>query len=200
MSILIDLTKTQIVVDGNSLVGWQGSKLSDKLAALLPGVITLDFGVSGQSTVAMLADQLTQVISAFDANKKHKVLVVLEGGNHIDGGGATAIAAHDTYREYCLNARAAGALVVACSIFDRNRLPTSPAYVAARVRMREFNALMRVSWPGYASTFVDSARIQPAVFDNAENLGYWPDGVHYEPVAYSLYAKYVATAISRITI
>jgi lysophospholipase L1-like esterase len=198
--IKIDLNQTQILVDGNSLTVWEGTNLSDKLSVLLPGAVTLNFGVSGQTTTSMLTDQATEVLASLDPGKKHKIIVALEGGNDIDGNGLSGLAAHNNYKQYCLNARQAGCLVVACSIFDRNRLPSTPAYVAARGRMRDFNALMRLQWAGYANSFVDSAKIQPAVFDNAENLGFWPDGVHYDPVTYNRFAAYVAEAIRRLVI
>jgi hypothetical protein len=195
----IDLTKTKVIVDGNSLTVYGSVNLSDKLAAnaLLTGATFATFGVSGQTTAQMLADQQSQIIAAFDPARAN-VLVVLEMGNHISVSSVSGTTAHDSYKQYCLNIRAAGGLVVACSGFDRRNSDNSEPQV--RPGLRVANDLMRAQWPSYANAFVDSPKIQAAVFDNAENREYWPDGVHYTPATYGRFAGYIAEAISRIVI
>jgi hypothetical protein len=195
----LDLTKAKIIVDGNSLTVFAGVNLSDKLAAnpLLSGATFVSFGVSGQSTPQMIADQQSQVIGSFDPQRTN-VVVALEMGNHISVNGVNGTAAHTSYKQYCLNIRAVGGLVVACTGFDRRN--TNGSEPTVRPELRVANTLMRSQWPGYANTLVDAARIQPAVFDNAENREYWPDGVHYNSASYDRFAGYVASAIYRLTI
>jgi lysophospholipase L1-like esterase len=195
----LDFSKVKIIVDGNSLTVFGGANLSDKLAAspLLTGATFATFGVSGQTTPQMIDDQQAQVIAAFDSTRTN-ILVVVEGGNHIRVDGVTGTVAHNSYKQYCLNIRAAGGLVIACSAFDRRNSDGSEPNV--RPELRVANDLMRAQWPGYANAFVDAARIQPAIFDNSENREYWPDGVHYNPATYDRFAGYVASAISRLTV
>jgi hypothetical protein len=195
----LDMSKVKIIVDGNSLTVYGGVNLSAKLASnpLLTGATFATFGVSGQTTIQMLSDQQSQIIGSFDPQRTN-IVVPLEMGNHIKIDNVDGIVSHTSYKQYCLNIRSAGGLVIACTAFDRRSIDNSEPNV--RPQLRVANTLMRSQWPGYANAFVDAVSIQAAVFDNAENREYWPDGVHYNPATYDRFAAYVAEAISRIVI
>lgn len=192
------MATAKIIVDGNSLTVYSSVNLSDKLAAnpLLAGATFATFGVSGQTTAQMLADQQAQIIGAFDGSKTN-IVVALEMGNHIAVDGVTGAQAHTSYKQYGNAVEVAGGKFVACTAFDRNYNVGAPT-PAVRTGINIANNLMRDQWPGYAHAFVDAQSIQPAIFNNADNKGYWLDGVHYEPFAYNLFAGYVAEAISKI--
>lgn len=194
----LDLSRVKVIVDGNSLTVYGGANLSDKLAAnpLLAGATFASFGVSGQTTVQMIADQQSQIIGSFDLNRTN-IVVALEMGNHIYVDGVTGVQAHTAYKQYGDKVRASGGKFVACSAFDRNYNVGAPT-PAVRIGINQANVLMRNQWPGYANAFVDAQIIDPAIFDNADNTTYWPDGVHYTPVAYDIFAGYVASAIAKI--
>lgn len=193
----LDMANCKIIVDGNSLTVYSGVNLHDKIKAnLLTSEATcVGFGVSGQTTAQMIADQQAQVIAAFDPAKTN-IVVALEIGNHIYVDGVTGTTAHASYKQYGLSIRAAGGKFIACTAFDRNSVATPNP--AVRTGINIANNLMRDQWPGYANALVDAQRWLPAVFDNAENLGYWPDGVHYAPFAYDKFAQYCAEVISKV--
>ena len=192
------MANCKIIVDGNSLTVYGGVNLHDKIKAnpLTSAATCVGFGVSGQTTAQMIADQQSQIIAAFDPAKKN-IVIALELGNHISVDSVTGAVAHASYRQYGQAIRAAGGKFIACTAFDRNSVASPNPSVRTGINIA--NNLMRDQWPGYANALVDVQRWLSAVFDNAENRGYWPDGVHYEPFAYDLFANYCAYTISKLS-
>ncbi len=193
----LNMADCKIIVDGNSLTIWGGVNLQDKIKAnLLTSAATcVGFGVGGQTTAQMISDQQSQIIAAFDPAKTN-IVVALELGNHIALGGITGAVAHSSYKQYGQAIRAAGGKFVACTAFDRNSAANPNP--AVRTGINIANNLMRDQWPGYANAMVDAQKWLPAVFDNADNRGYWADGIHYDNVAYDLFAEYCAETIAKL--
>jgi lysophospholipase L1-like esterase len=163
---------TVIIADGNSYVSGNGHiPFTDYLK---PSAHVLNFGVGGQTTLQMLADQRKQVLPNFHPGKKN-ILIVIEGGNDIFFHGSVD-SAYLHYKAYCLAAKAVGFKVIASTTIPRLQPSEFGDNIACfNEKMKEFNARL-VSDPTFYS-----AKIRPdtcVAFRSFTSPGYDRDGIH----------------------
>jgi lysophospholipase L1-like esterase len=124
VSVPLNLTNVKIVADGNSYVQGNGytpfsSYIMQQSPFTTNGATMANFGVGGQTTQQMLADQSSQVLSLYTSGRAN-ILLVCEGGNDIyyHGDAAAAVAA---MKNYCNNARAVGFRVIVTTTIPRDQ-------------------------------------------------------------------------------
>jgi lysophospholipase L1-like esterase len=200
--VLLDLTNASIIADGNSYVHGNGytpfaTYIMQQLPFTTNGATMQNFGVGGQTTPQMLADQSSQVLSQYVSGKAN-ILLVFEGGNDIHFNGSVANAVQNM-KTYCLNARAAGFKVITSTNIPRNQ-PQGTAYgdtnASYNVKLVEFNNGLIAD-----SSFYD-ALIRPeleTVFSTYTAGGYDADGIHPNATGQQKFAELYKAKILALT-
>jgi lysophospholipase L1-like esterase len=185
----------QLVADGNSLTQGVGATNSypSQLQTLLGGSAAWDlsnFGVSGQSTTAMLTDYTTQVLSLYGRNRGRNVLLFWEGTNEISaaGEGATGAAALTKTLEYIDASVAQGFEVFALTV-----LPRTDFDATEETHRGTYNSGLISGADNY--TVVDVAA--DTRLDDFNDLTYYDaDGIHLNDAGYAVVASLVADVIA----
>jgi len=188
----IDIGDFDLVLDGNSLVAFMPNQTSAYASLGAPGRAKQNYGVSGQTTAAMIADAPAQIDSQYSINK---ILVAWEVRNDLYFGTPVSDAI-ERIRQYCLGRKSAGyrILLIGC-------LPTianPPSYSAQDfyARLVEANRLMRRDWRNYCDGWVDVEAI-PGLADPADPAIYF-DGVHLTSAGYVLLFAQVNLELQRL--
>lgn len=179
----IDVSNSTIVCDGNSITlgnnyaeptpPWP-AQLKARPAFAVAGCTIHNFGVSGQTTQAMISDQATQVLSLYNPAKAN-VLVAWEVRNSIFFSGSV-LSSCNSYRTYCNTARAQGWKVVAVTITPCNQSTVAGDTAAQYTqKINEANEWIRANWAGFASTLIDAALLPGLGVVTATA---YPDNVH----------------------
>ncbi len=150
-----------------------------------------NLGHSGETTPQMAAEAATLVDVQADATRP--ILVMWEGTNDLESGGATPDAAYQHLRDYCAARRAAGFRVVLLSI-----LPVwAPGWNAPlpynSTKQLPTNELLRAHWSEFADRFVDVGALPQ--FQSDDKTYYNVDGLHLTDAGYAVIASVVAPTL-----
>jgi lysophospholipase L1-like esterase len=185
----------KIVVDGNSYtVGYPSYTSFADIIATHYAVTVTNFGVSGQTTNEMLADEYSQVLPTFDATKLN-ILLVVEGGNDIYywGDVDSAVA---RYIRYAAIAKAAGFKVIASTTIPRDQTTAfgdNPTQYNAK--LSEFNTKLIANYNKFDRLIrPDTA----AIFQSYTSGGYHSDYVHPNQTGQQKFADLFISAINSL--
>jgi hypothetical protein len=166
--------KIIIVCDGSSWV--QGSnhpgfdwpkQLGDLFRARYH---TVNLGVNGQPTTAIIADYKSQVAPLYNGNHAGNVYIAWEIYNHVAGNGHNVNEAMSRWWELCDMAKATGYTVIP---------PTLPPLASLPPKVTEAcNAIMRAKWRKHVDVIADIA-ILPEMVDCPNETYRDPDHVHW---------------------
>lgn len=192
----IDFANTGIVLDGNSLFDFidAASNLAEYNKIGAPGVSRTNFGVSGQTTLNMIADAATQVDPVYAPNK---VLIVWEARNHLYFGG-TSQAVKEAIRDYCLARQQVGwrVVILSCTKAVNDFSINGTNFATFDQAIDDFNLWLRANWRDFADSFCDAAIIPELVDYNNSTIFY--DGIHLNALGYSYLVPEINKAIKRI--
>ena len=193
-----------LVCDGNSITAgypWENTEasypaqLKKQLNAIGLYCQVTNIGVSGQTTLQMLADGSTQVPALFKPSMTN-VLIACEGGNGILVGD-TAQRAYDLFVSYCVNRKSEGWYVITFGNFTRAETPSWGTNAQYEVRLSDYNKLCFNNWRSFCDAYVDVRRALPMIVTGTE---YMPDGVHPSATAYSLMACVLAREVAQLKV
>lgn len=183
-----------IVFDGNSMTDDATSSYPSGTIAALAGLWdTYNFGVSGQTTIEMLADAETQIDPLYNATLGKNIVVCWEGTNDIKLG-ATKEDAYARLVQYCQARQAAGYQVVICTIVDRQQVGQPADFATSRAYV---NTQIGSNWQTFADALADlwaDTRLQDATDTTYFNV----DKVHLTAAGYAIVAEIVVTAIESL--
>src|SRR5712692_1424298 len=191
----------EILCDGNSLTAGGGVSLPGDsypyqlnrfLMTLGVKALVQNFGVSGQTTLTMLANAHAQIDPLFNPKFNVNVVVAWEGTNHLYFG-ATGQQAYQSLVQYCLGRRAAGFRVLILTVLPRG----NPGVPVTFETDRNFvNTALRTNWPQFADGLVDVAA-DPRFQDVTNGTYYSWDQVHLNDTGYQIVAQQVGAAVLR---
>ena len=113
------LYMTQIAFDGNSMTASAFTTWPADVSASIGDVLNRNFGVSGQTTIEMIADAVAQIDICYHAGYHKNICVCWEGTNDLKLGAARADA-QARLVTYCQARQAAGWQVVIVTILPRS--------------------------------------------------------------------------------
>lgn len=187
-----------LVLDGNSLTAFVG--YPGMLPALLrPGFTTtiINYAVSGQTTINMLSDAVTQIDTTANKAKSYNILFMWEGINDLFFG-ATANAAYNRIVEYCNGRRAYGFKVLVGTLTPRTNAGTPSDYEAKRL---EVNTLIRANYTTFSDGMVDiGGDANLGATGASNNTTYYYDLVHMTTAGNQIVAGLVASTVNSILI
>lgn len=145
------------VFDGDSLTA--GSTASDPypsqvMRAFRPEILWANLGIGGQTLAAMLANAPSKVDPLYRSDLGRNVVVIWGGTNDLRWWSHTPRAVYERLRTYCLGRRAQGFTVVTLTMLPRTDGVCPPGFESQR---RQFNAMVRSGWAGFADVLVDVA-------------------------------------------
>lgn len=188
--------RINLVMDGNSLTasGYFPQLVYTDLVSLGYTVMMQNYGVGGQTTEQMLADDRTVDI-AENLNAYKNIIHVWEGSNELYFN-ATAITTYNNIVTYCKRRRAAGFQVIVGTLTPRIFTLTPVTQEADRLAV---NANIRSNWRSFADGISDMGA-DPIVgnYDYCLNTAYFADGVHYTAAGYTIVADIVSKAIRKL--
>jgi lysophospholipase L1-like esterase len=200
-----------VVCDGNSLTSGSGAvgdnSYPAQLRALYGGdenVKITHFGVSGQSTRAMITDGVAQVDAVYNAERPFNILlgweVLNDWKDYTVSEGKTPREASDltitNYWTYLDARRSAGFRTVAFTV-----LPCTSYALGANETERSYvNAAIRAGWSAHASALVDVAADSRIGDDGDDtNLTYYnADGIHLNNAGYAVVAELAKAAVDSL--
>jgi hypothetical protein len=140
--------------------------------------------VSGYTLAQMATAYPTDIVPIYSASRAKNVLVVAGATNSIAFGALTAAQVIAAYWSYCDTARAAGWLVVACTVLPRSDATIRGTFNADRATV---NAAILADWATHADGLADVAAVAGMGADgdsaNAANYG---DLVHPTDAGHTL--------------
>lgn len=185
-----------VVFVGNSLTTGMfcgnGQTWSRQAALQIPGLSRWYTICRGGITTPQLATLAgASVDGLLTRATGRKVLVFWEGTNDLVVNRATAAAAHDAIRQFCLARRQAGwDKVVVLTVLPR---AAGPDFEARRL---ELNGLLRQNYREYAAALVDLDTVPEIGRPGCEtNQTYFVDGVHLNKAGNALVAAVVAKTL-----
>lgn len=192
-SVALDMDSL-IVFDGNSMTdGAYSTYPATTLAALSTGWAGLNFGVSGQTTIGMLADAAAQIDTHYLSTRPKNIVVCWEGSNDLKLG-ATRADAQARLVQYCQERQAAGWSVVILTILPRRQSGLPATFEDDRTAI---NAYILANYASFADAVADVAAV--AEMADPTNTTYYADGVHPTALAYNtLIAPVVAAAVEAL--
>lgn len=198
----------QLVFDGTSLTFGQGASMGQGtasgstypgqcLALFGSGFQGLNFGVSGQTLMAMTADAGTQIDPTFSADREFDILIG-EGGTNDFNSGATVNVVKSRWIEYWQARRFAtpGRILVSCTIPLVNPETTVLIMSGAEFNLlaKEFNTWARANYMAYTDKLADFAADSRL---SGEDPTYTQlDGVHWTDAGNGIAAMIVHSAIT----
>jgi len=186
-----------VIFDGNSMTAEASSSYPSTAFDLLSGTwFYRNFGVSGQTTIEMIADGVDQIDSLYSAAFSNNVVVYWEVTNDLKLG-ATRADAQARMVTYCQARQAAGFKVVVGTILPREQVGTPETFEADRIAI---NTYIRENYTDFADVVADVAgdsRIGDAG-DCNDTTYYNADKVHMVDAGYAIVAGIVATAIGTL--
>lgn len=194
-----------LVCDGNSITAGDSSghaqaaypaQLALQLNAIGLNCQFTNIGVSGQTTLQMLADGSTQVPALFRPSMAN-VLIVSEGGNGILLNNESAQRAYDLFVSYCVNRRSEGWYVVTFGNFTRSEVPGWGTNAQFEARLLAYNQLCSDNWQSFCNCYVDVRRALPMIISGNQ---YMPDGVHPSATGYALMAIVLAREVAKLRV
>jgi lysophospholipase L1-like esterase len=190
----ISLSRARIFCDGNSITSGDAipgyttglgypEQLAYQLNMLNYTVKVSNLGVSGQTTIAMSIDAVSQIDNSFEIGDTN-IIIAWEGGNDIYFG-ATPLRAYENFRDYCISRRSRGFYVVAI-----DTLPRSNGYPAGSLNsdgsaktkaqydadILEFNRLVRLNWREFSDSYINIRKELPHFTTSDTRWLY--DGIH----------------------
>jgi lysophospholipase L1-like esterase len=190
----IDVGDFDLVLDGNSLVAFMAQPGNSSVYAGLGGLgrAKQNFGVSGQTTIDMVADAVSQIDSQYAPSK---ILIVWEVRNDIFFG-ATVSGALARLEQYCLGRRSVGYRVLVIGCLPSIATPSTYTASEFNQRIAEANRLMRRDWRNYCDGFVDVEAITG--LQNPADTSVYSDGIHLNAAGYALLFPAVNLELSRL--
>jgi lysophospholipase L1-like esterase len=172
------------------------SSYPSKAFSLLNGIWSYrNFGLSGQTTIEMLADGEAQINPLYDAALGKNVVVFWEVTNDLKPG-ATRADAQARMVSYCQARQAAGFKVVVGTILPRTQVGLPETFEDDRIAI---NTYIRANYASFADVVADvasDARIGD--FGDSDDTTYFSDGVHMTTAGYNIVGGIVATAINSL--
>jgi len=187
--------KSLIVFDGNSMTdATYSSYPATTVAALTDTWTSQNFGVSGQTTIEMIADAAAQIDVLYDTNMLKNVVVFWEVANDLYFG-ATRADAQARMVQYCQARQAAGWKVVVLTLLPRSKFDTL-TYEDDRTAI---NSYIRANYATFADAVADVAG-DSRIGDNGDcdDTTYYTDGCHMTTAGYNIVAEIVAATINAL--
>lgn len=192
----LNLTNAEIIADGNSYTQGNGyTPYSTVIMTLSPfssnGSTMANFGVGGQTTIEMLADQSSQILSRYTSGHAN-IILFQEGGNDLYFNGDVT-SAFDNIKTYCLNARTVGYKIIISTLIHRDQTTSfGDTPTEYNDKIDSLNADLIAD-----SSFYDGI-IRPdleSIFNTYTSGGYDADKVHPNQTGQNLYAALYAAAM-----
>ncbi len=199
-------TKPLIVFDGDSMtfgtgagpVGLAGPSNATypRLAADgITGATVYNFGVGGQTVLAMTTDAAAQIDVLYDSSRL-SIVAVFGGTNDLVNGAASAATVYSRIVTYCQARRAAGWKVVVGTILPRSSANAGAAFEADR---QTVNTSIRTNWATFADALADVGADATIGAAGAEtNTAYYSDAIHPTTLGYEIVASYFRTAFTAL--
>jgi hypothetical protein len=178
----------QIVFDGNSMTAAASSSYPATVMSLLGGTYrSNNVGVSGQTTIEMLADAATQIYPLYVPGIKN-ILVYWEVTNDLKLGASRADA-QARMIQYCQAGKAAGYKVVVVNIIPRDQVGLPATFGDDS---QAINAYINSDYLSFSDGIADVAAASASIVR--------PDGVHPDTNSYNnIIAPIVAAAIQQVS-
>lgn len=191
-------SNSNVVFDGNSITanyGWPESlKLRPPFDAA--GCNFYNVAVGGQSTRDMISRSAVQVDARLQAGKDN-ILIAWELGNDLYYG-QTVKQACDSFRSYCLARKALGWKILVITPCDRKQVNAiGDSEDEYRAKLVEASSWLLLHWHEFANCAIESNRV--AALSNANDPGYFPDGIHPTPAALSGLVNLAQVALIRLS-
>jgi lysophospholipase L1-like esterase len=184
-----------IVCDGDSLTfglrSTGGLTYPAQLETLYGATVarTLNYGVSGQTLVAMQSDAVAQIDRYAKRLDAVKPTLVAWGGTNDINTGADSATALVSLATYCSGRKSAGFRVVVCTMIARG------SFDATQNTYRdEFNASVRTNYLDYADDLCDLA-LDARLANVADTAYFDADTVHLNNTGYGVVAELVKAII-----
>lgn len=190
----------RVVCDGDSITFGTNLTVSQSYPSVLSAAlddryVVTNFGVPSQTVADMSSDFATQIAPLSGNVWQRKILVAFGGSNDISIGAASAATLISRIQSYCATARAAGYLIILCTILPRSNASTPGTFEADR---QTVNTWIRANYATVADGLADLAadtRIGDAG-DELDTTYYQVDKVHPTATGAAVIAEIVQGAIA----
>lgn len=185
-----------IVFDGNSMTAGAYSSYPATTVSALVGTWTAhNFGVSGQTTIEMIADAAAQIDSLYDPDMLKNVVVFWEVTNDLKLG-ATRADAQARMVQYCQARKAAGWSVVVLTILPRTQVGLPETFEDDRIAINSYILANYASFADAVADVASDSRIGD--YGDSNDTTYFYDGVHMTTAGYNIVAGIAATTINAL--
>lgn len=193
-----------LIFDGNSLVRGFGvvrpfsDYVAQRMATTGRKIAVSNYGVDGQTTANMIADQATQILPLYHPKLNKNILVVWEAANDLYYG-ASVDQAFKNLQTYCSAARNKGFKVCLLTVLP-NSGAGSPTGVNFYQAYQELNTRIRNASNAIADVIADVASDTRIGTVGAENdtAYYLTDKTHLNDAGYQIVANIVHQSIQNL--